>query len=150
MPASAIPRLAQLTIRAETQETRRACGWLAAAADANRVPAEAATRLDHCLDEALANVIAHGGPDARASPVDLRLVVQRERGACSAELTLLYHGVPFDPSVQQPPGRPASLAEAQLGGLGLRMLHQFSDAIDYARSEGRNELRITVNWTETT
>jgi len=28
------------------------------------------------------------------------------------------------------------------------MLRQFSDAIDYRRSEDRNRLTITVNWTE--
>ena len=148
MSASATPRLAQLTIRADTQETRRASGWLAAAADANRVPAEAAIRLDHCLDEALANVIAHAGPAARASPVELELVVRRNGGACAAELTLLYEGVPFDPSGHEPVSRPANLAEAQLGGLGLLMLRQFSDAIDYGRQAGRNQLRITVTWTE--
>jgi len=150
MSASATPQLAQLTIRADTQETRRASGWLAAAADANRVPAEAAIRLDHCLDEALANVIAHGGASARASPVELELVIRRNSGACAAELTLLYEGVPFDPSGHEPASRPANLAEAQLGGLGLLMLRQFSDAIDYGREDGRNRLRITVNWTEAT
>jgi serine/threonine-protein kinase RsbW len=150
MPASATPRPAKLTIRADTQETRRASGWLASAAAANRVPAEAAIRLDHCLDESLANVIAHGGPAASASPVDLRFAVRRKRGACTAELTLLYHGVPFDPSRHGPAARPANLAEAQLGGLGLLMLRQFSDAIDYGHSDGRNELRIIVNWTEGT
>src|SRR5947209_18249359 len=150
MPASATSRPAKLTIRADTQETRRACGWLASTASANRVSAEAAIRLEHCLDEALANVIAHGGPAATASPVDLRFAVRRKRGACTAELTLLYHGVPFDPSSHGPAARPANLAEAQLGGLGLLMLHQFSDAIDYGHSGGRNELRIIVNWTEAT
>ena len=148
MSASAPSPLAQLTIRADTQETRRASTWLAAAAGAHRVPAEAAIRLDHCLDEALANVIAHGGAAARSAPVALHFAVRRTRGACTAELTLLYEGVAFDPSGHEPPSRPANLAEAQLGGLGLQMLRHFSDAIEYGRSEGRNRLMITVNWTE--
>ena len=148
MSGPATTRLAQLTIRAETQESRRACGWLAAQAEAHRMPPDAASRLDHCLDEALANVIAHGGPAARASPVDLQFAVQRADGACTAELILLYEGVPFDPSRHAVRSKPANLADAQLGGLGLLMLRQFSDAIEYGRAEGRNRLRIVVNWNE--
>ena len=147
MSGSATP---QLTIRADTQETRRASRWLVAAADANRVPADATVRLDHCLDEALANVIAHGGPAARASPVGLHFTVRRTRGACAADLTLLYDGVAFDPSRHEPRSRPANLEEASPGGLGLHMLRHFADALDYGRSDGRNRLTITVNWTEAT
>lgn len=140
----------QLEIRADTQETRRASRWLVAAADANRVPADATIRLDHCLDEALANVIAHGGPAARASLVGLHFTVRRKCGACAADLTLLYDGVAFDPSRHEPRSRPGNLEEASLGGLGLLMLRHFADALDYSRSDGRNRLTITVSWTEAT
>jgi len=147
---SATPPLAQLSIRADTQETRRASGWLVAAADANRVPAEATIRLDHCLDEALANVIAHGGPAATASPVELHFGVRRMPGACAADLTVLYDGVAFDPSRHEPRPRPANLEEASIGGLGLLMLRHFADALEYGQSDGRNRLTITVSWTEAT
>jgi serine/threonine-protein kinase RsbW len=150
MSGSATPPLAQLTVRADTQETRRASRWLVAAAEANRVPADATIRLDHCLDEALANVVAHAGPAARASPVGLHFAVRRKRGVCAADLTLLYEGVAFDPSGHEPRSRPAKLEEASVGGLGLVMLRHFADALEYASSDGRNRLTITVNWTEAT
>ena len=148
MSAAATTRLAQLNISADTQETRRASTWLVATATAHQLPADVTVRLDHCLDEALANVIAHAGPAAKASPVELHLAMRRSPGACTAELTLLYQGVAFDPSRHEPASRSTNLADAQLGGLGLVMLRQFSDAIDYRRSEDRNRLTITVNWTE--
>lgn len=107
-------------------------------------------RLDHCLDEALANVITHGGPDALAAPVRVQFGVRRSQGICTAELLVADAGVAFDPSTF-PPGptpRPASLAEARPGGLGLLMIRKFSDDLSYRRSEGRNHLTITVSWTE--
>ena len=58
-------------------------------------------------------------------------------------------GVAFDPSTPPEP-RPASLAEAKPGGLGLLMIRNFSDDVSYRRSEGRNHLTITVSWTEAT
>src|SRR5436190_168372 len=119
MSAAPTAALAQLTIRADTQETRRASTWLVATAKTHQVPADVTVRLDHCLDEALANVIAHAGPAATASPVELHFAMRRSPRACGAELTLLYEGVAFDPTDHEPASRPTSLADAQLGGLGL-------------------------------
>lgn len=140
----------ELTIHADTWDARHASVWLESVALAQRVPSEQIVRLDHCLDEALANVIRHGGATALASPIQVRFGVRRSEGTCTAELSVADAGVAFDPSTY-PPGptpKPASLAEAQPGGLGLLMIRRFSDDISYRRSEGRNHLTITVSWTE--
>ena len=151
MPASEMQPRAELTIRADTSDTRRGSVWLESAALAQGVPLEQIVRLDHCLDEALANVIAHGGPIALASPVRLQFGVRRSQGACTAELSVADAGVAFDPSNSHPEAtpRPATLAEATPGGLGLLMIRKFSDDLSYRRSEGRNHLTIAVSWTET-
>ena len=150
MPSSATQPPAELTIRGDTWDARRASVWLASVALAQNVPREQIVRLDHCLDEALANVIAHGGPTALASPVRLQFGVRRSEGMCTAELAVADAGVAFDPSTYppEPTQRPASLAEAKPGGLGLLMIRDFSDDLRYRRSEGRNHLTITVSWTE--
>src|SRR6478672_11787803 len=127
---------AELTVRADSREG---------------VPPEQVVRLDHCLDEALANVISHGGPDAMSATVVLQLAVHRGRGICTAELLIVDHGLPFDPSLLPgaPMPRPASLAEASIGGLGLAMIRSFSDDLRYRRSDDCNHLTIGVSWTET-
>jgi serine/threonine-protein kinase RsbW len=132
MPGSAAQLPAELTIHADTWDARRASVWLESAALARKVPPEQIVRLDHCLDEALANVVTHGGPTALACPVQLQFGVRRSQGTCTAE----------------PTPRPASLAEAKPGGLGLLMIRNFADDLSYRRSEGRNHLTITVSWTE--
>ena len=150
MPSSATQPPAQLTIRGDTWDARRASVWLQSVALAQRVPPEQIVRLDHCLDEALANVITHGGPTALASPVRVQFGVRRSQGTCTAELSVADAGVAFDPSTYPPEqtARPASLAEATPGGLGLLMIRSFSDDLSYRRSEGSNHLTITVSWTE--
>jgi serine/threonine-protein kinase RsbW len=151
MTASETQPSAELTIRAETGDARRASVWLQSAAHAEAVPPEHIVRLDHCLDEALANVIAHGGPGALASPVRLQFGLRRSQGMCTAELSVADAGVAFDPANAHPEARPkpASLAEATPGGLGLLMIREFADDLSYRRSEGRNHLTIAVSWTET-
>ena len=150
MPASATQPPAELTIRAETWDARRASVWLASAALAQGVPPEQIVRLDHCLDEALANVLTHGGPTSLAFPVRLQFGVRRRRGTCKAELSVADAGAAFDPSTYPPERtpRPATLAEAKPGGLGLLMIRNFADDLSYRRIKGRNHLTITVSWTE--
>jgi anti-sigma regulatory factor (Ser/Thr protein kinase) len=144
-PAAQPP--AALTIRADIREARRACGWLASAALAQNVPLEQVVRLDHCLDEALANVIRHGGPTALSSPVHLQFAVRRGPGACIAELSVIDAGVAFDPSTHAAVApHPASLADATPGGLGLLLIRNFSDDLKYRHRQGRNHLTITVTW----
>jgi anti-sigma regulatory factor (Ser/Thr protein kinase) len=146
-PAAEPP--AALTIRADTRDARRASGWLEFVARAHNVPLEQVVRLDHCLDEALANVIRHGGPTAVSSPVHLQFAVRRGHGACTAELSVSDAGVAFDPSTFRAAApRPASLVDATPGGLGLLLIRNFSDELGYCRSQGRNHLTITVSWVE--
>ena len=150
MPASETQPPAELTIRADTWDARRASIWLQSVALAHGVPDAQIVRLDHCLDEALANVITHGGATALASPVRLQFGVRRSQGSCTAALSVADAGVPFDPAIypaERTP-RPASLAEAKPGGLGLLMIHNFADDLRYRRSGDRNHLTITVSWTE--
>jgi anti-sigma regulatory factor (Ser/Thr protein kinase) len=122
--------------------------WLETAAAGEGVPADQIVRLDQCLDEALANVINHGGAHA-ASMILLQLVVHRAARPCTAELVIVDEGKPFDASAMAGAPRPkaASLAEANLGGLGLAMMRSFSDELRYHRHEGRNHLTICVRWT---
>jgi anti-sigma regulatory factor (Ser/Thr protein kinase) len=152
MPGSAANALAELVVRADAQDARRASEWLAAVAAAGGVPEDHVVRLDQCLDEALANVIMHGGAAALAAAVLLRFDVRRGEGGCSAELVLIDEGPEFDSSAAAAGERPkpASLEDADLGGLGLRMLRMFSDELTYCRREGRNHLTICVRWTEAT
>lgn len=141
-------RVAELSIQADAAEVRRASLWLEAAALQQRVPAEQIARLDLLLNEALANVLAHGGPPARASEVRLRLRIHHESGAHEAAVTVSDSGIAFDPLAYQAGARAGTLEEIEPGGLGLIMMKEAADDLDYERSEGRNQLTFTVRWDE--
>jgi sigma-B regulation protein RsbU (phosphoserine phosphatase) len=139
---------AEITIHANSREARRASLWLETAAAGEGVPADQIVRLDQCLDEALANVISHGGLAAPSAKVVVQLAVHRTTSVCSAELLIVDEGLPFDPSVDTGGAKTkaASLAEASLGGLGLAMMRSFSDELRYRRTDGRNHLTVCVRW----
>lgn len=135
-----------LTIRAEAMEVRRASLWLERLGREQAVPPEQSARLDLCLNEALGNILFHGGPRALAEPVVLQWQVRRQAGCCEAAVTVSDAGVKFDLLAAAPKVLPQSLDEAQPGGLGLLMLRQFTDELHYGYREGRNHLTFSVRW----
>jgi len=137
---------AELSIRADIAETRRAARWLRVSGEAGGVPEECVTRLDHCMEEALANVVAHGGPGARAADIAIRLEVRCDAGMSAAVLNISDAGCAFDPTRAPVPARPGSLAEARPGGLGIQMMRSYADRIGYARTAERNHLAFMVTW----
>lgn len=146
--ASAADSVAELSVGADAEEAGRASAWLETVCLERGVPAEQIRRLDLCLNEALANIIAHGGPAARSSPVQLVFRVCRHADINEVALTVSDSGAAFDPLAHQSGPRPQTLAEAEPGGLGLIMMRNFSDALSYRYSEGRNQLTFSVRWAE--
>ena len=139
-------RIDELTINANGDEVRRASDWLHAACRQHEVPEELVERLDLCLNEALANVIVHGGSTALAAPVKLMLEVSVQGGRGEAGVTVSDAGRAFDPLSVPARKLPNALEEAPLGGLGLVMIRRCSDWLDYRNEHGRNRLTFGARW----
>jgi len=135
--------VATLRIAADTTQFRHASAWLSETGAALGVPPEGLQRLDLCLNEALANVVGHGRCD---SPIELRLESLDDAQGPEARVTVIDQGPGFDATQAPGAARPASLAEAEPGGLGLLMIRSFSDTLDYRRLDGRNHLSFGVRW----
>lgn len=136
----------RLAVQANGDDLRAASLWLERAAGEHGVPAEQVFRLDLCLNEAMANIIAHGGPSARAAPVFLALAIAADGPQGHAELSISDAGQAFNPltaSLREPA---ASLAEALPGGLGLGLMRSNSDRLGYDFCGGRNHLCFFVRW----
>jgi serine/threonine-protein kinase RsbW len=147
MPATELRVASALKIKAVIADVRPASEWLARTGLDNGVPQEQIGRLDLCLNEALANVISHGSPEGREMPVALHMEV-RTAGADAGEATVVMtdEGPEFDVVSVAMPERPQTLAEAQIGGLGLLMIRSFSDTVSYQRVNGENVLTFGVRW----
>lgn len=149
MTAPVLNPVAELSIPADTCEVRRASAWLEIACLERGVPPDEIDRLDLCLNEALANVIDHGGAATQSFPIRLHLdIAHHNQITNEATVTISDSGAPFDPLAALPKSRPKSLAEAEPGGLGLMMIRNFSDSLRYLYGEGRNQLSFSVRWSK--
>ncbi len=135
-----------LEIRADAADVRSASQWLEREGGARAIPPDQIFRLDLCLNEALANVIEHGGPEAMLVPVRLCLEAGVSDDRAYATLMISDAGWAFNPLTATPKALPGLLAEASPGGLGLGLMRSFADEVSYDHREGRNCLQFVVRW----
>lgn len=133
-------RQAELRIPGRLDQLGVASEWLARFADAVALPDEMRYRLDLGLNEAVTNVVSYGYRDAGEHAIRLRLSTDGD----AVTLEIEDDGVPFDPLAATPPARPASLAEAPIGGLGIQLIRAMLDECRYRREEGRNRLTLVA------
>jgi anti-sigma regulatory factor (Ser/Thr protein kinase) len=136
----------QLAVRASADDVRSASEWLEQICSEHDVPAEQILRLDLCLNEALGNIILHGGPSALKAPVHLLLEIKVDGRYAQAELSVSDTGQAFNPLTAVAKNQALTLADATAGGLGLTMINGYSDRLDYDFREGRNQLTFSVRW----
>ena len=90
--------------------------------------------LDLCLEELITNVIKYGydQPAQRQIQIDLSL----QEGLLVLEI--IDDGKPFDPTRIPEPDLDVPLEERQIGGLGIHLVRNYVDSMEYKREEDRN------------
>lgn len=140
------PRPDELAISASGAEARRASEWLEATCRQRGVPHALAEQLVLCLNEVLANVMAHGGRTVHSEPIRLQFVVDVDREHGEASVTVSDAGIAFDPLSVPERALPKTLDEATPGGLGLVMIRRFCSWLRYRHEGGRNHLTFGTRW----
>jgi anti-sigma regulatory factor (Ser/Thr protein kinase) len=91
-----------------------------------------------CVAEIAANVLEHGA--SLAQPVEVGVTLRRRDTGLDIEIT--DSGRPFDPTAVAARPRPTSLEEAEVGGLGLRLVRSYASDISYRHDGIRNRLKL--------
>lgn len=113
--------------------------WLARVVEEAGALPTAAQAVRLCLHELVANVIQHGYPDGREGCI--RVTVTPE--GAMLHVTLEDDGIAFDP-LAAPEARPMTgLADAQVGGYGIKLFRESSHDARYGRERGFNRLSFT-------
>jgi anti-sigma regulatory factor (Ser/Thr protein kinase) len=131
-------QLATLRIGTAAGDLARLYPWLDMQAEARHLPKKALAGMHVALEEVVLNAAMHAfAPDEPGE-----ITIQLSTSAESAALVVEDSGHPFDPTTAPSPERPASLAEAQPGGLGLILLRHYCREIRYERIGERNRLTL--------
>jgi len=105
----------------------------------SNVPSEAVFDLKLAVDEACTNIIEHGYKGMDPGSIILSLRVESDR----VLVRITDFGHIFEPADAPKPDVEAALEDRELGGLGLFLIYQTMDNIDYQTSEDGNTLTFT-------
>jgi anti-sigma regulatory factor (Ser/Thr protein kinase) len=95
--------------------------------------------LELCLEEAVANIILHGGSENAAEKKILVTITNENQTLVAC---LEDNGPLFDPTTVETPAVPASLEEAKVGGLGVHLIRKMTTDMRYDRIKNRNRLTL--------
>lgn len=107
------------------------------------IASEVAYAVNLALDEILTNTISYGYADDE--PHQIEIIVSLEVEALV--IVIVDDSAAFDLSNAPTPDIGASLEERPLGGLGLFLVHQMMDSVEYRREGERNIVTLKKNKT---
>ena len=114
-------------------------GWVEERCQEAGLEAGLTFKLMLAIEEAVTNVVSYAFAEAPPPHrIHLRLDIDADR--CTAEL--VDNGRPFDPSAAPPPDLTGPLEERDPGGLGIHLIRNMADRVEYRREDGQNRLRI--------
>ncbi len=135
------PPVHRICLPARLDQVDFAARWARELPDALGLDASLRFRIDLVLEEALANIAMHAFVAGGDGVFEVLWQGRRDGGV---ELTIRDNGGPFDPTRALPIALASDLASARPGGLGIGLIRQFTERMDYARVAEHNLLTLTL------
>jgi serine/threonine-protein kinase RsbW len=129
----------QMTRAAELESLSVFRQFISDCCTSSNVPKEAVFDLKLAVDEACTNIIEHGYKGMDPGSIILSLRIEPDR----VLVRITDFGHIFEPADAPKPDVEAALEDRELGGLGLFLIYQTMDNIDYQTSEDGNTLTFT-------
>ena len=130
----------RLQLRGDLSGLRRLARWIKAGAQ-HELSDDTSFAVQLCLEEAVANIIMHGG--AKGDRVEIAIELERDGAMLVARIE--DTGCEFDPTQFSPLSMAKSLEDAKIGDFGIHLMRSFASGMHYERREGRN--RLTLRFT---
>jgi len=137
-------RPAQLIRPAKLSELPGILAWIAECADRQGFHAERISQIEVAAEEALVNIMNYAYPDGDGS-VEIRCT---GTGPSSLVLEFIDTGSPFDVLSVPDPDLAIALEEKEIGGLGVFLMKQLINHVEYRREGAVNRLTFIISETK--
>ncbi len=134
-----MPQRFQITRAAELESLSVFRGFISDCCAKFQIPNGTVYELKLAVDEACTNIIEHGYKGMDPGSIILSFRIESDR--ILVQITDFGHV--FEPADAPKPDVEAALEDRQLGGMGLFLIYQTMDNIDYQSSEEGNTLTFT-------
>ncbi|MHB8883835.1 MAG: ATP-binding protein [Methylovirgula sp.] len=124
-------------------EIARVCSLIDSFAQQHRLPEAIVFHMKLAIDELLTNIISYGFQDGGRHKISVSMSLEtddNEGNRLAAEI--IDDGVAFDPLSRATPDLSQSVADREIGGLGIHFIRSVMDQVKYHRFEGRNHFQM--------
>lgn len=97
-----------------------------------------AIQMNLAMEEAVVNVMTYAYPADTVGDVTIEAVTIADQ----LQFTITDSGIPFDPTAKAEVDTTLSAEERPIGGLGIHLVRQLMDSINYERIDGKNVLTL--------
>lgn len=129
----------QITRAAELESLQVFRGFITECCARYDIPNDTVLDLKLAVDEACTNIIEHGYKGMDPGSIILSFRIESDR----VLVQITDFGHVFEPADAPKPDVEAALEDRPLGGLGLFLIYQTMDNIDYQSSDDGNTLTFT-------
>lgn len=128
----------QVSLTNHPREKRRLLLSLRAFAEEHKISPRVLQAADQALEEHLTNVMTYGYEDDDPHEILVRLGIVRD----ALQVEVEDDGKPFNPLERPEPDTTIPLIDRPIGGLGIHLIRQFMDELNYRREAGHNILQM--------
>ena len=129
----------ELKLPAVIESIPKLTAWMDEALEKLDCPMKAQMQLDVAMDEIFSNIARHSGPSG-TDTVTVRFIQENDPKAVRIEISDTTR--PFDPLSAADPDLAAPARKRKIGGLGLFMVKNLMDGIEYEYRDGLNILTV--------
>ena len=127
-----------LTIKNRVSEVTRFSSFIKSATEKMGIEKSLAHQLRLAVEEAVVNAIDYAYPLGTEGDIEVRIMSDGE----TIRFQIIDSGVAFDPTRKEKADTSLSAEDRQIGGLGILLVRELMDAINYERAHGQNILTL--------
>lgn len=130
-----------LVLHNDIQQIPQLAKFVEAIAQEKQLSQSMAMGINLALEEAVSNVILYAYPKETDGLVDVEAYLRKS----SLEFIIVDSGIPFDPTAAPEVNLDAPAEDRPIGGLGIHLVRELMDSVNYERKDNKNYLRMIKN-----
>ena len=127
-----------ITLSSDIKEIPKLTEWIAKVTEKTDLPASDVQQVRLAIEEAVVNIMEYAFPANNKGEINLTANVFTDQ----LRLRITDDGTAFDPTTHNNADVTLSAEERPIGGLGIYLVRQYMDAINYERDQNKNVLTL--------
>lgn len=123
-----------IQLRNDLAEIERVHELLQRMEEQNDIPSSVVFAVTLSLDELLTNIISYGYEDNDEHVIEVAFTLNESE----LETVITDDGTEFNPLEKETPNLDVPLEQRKIGGLGIHLVRNFMDDLEYRRENGKN------------